>query len=253
MATTNWEEVARKELKVKEKDWNQPWFMPVKPRIVVYGNSGSGKTNTVVEAIMSNYIDFDKIWIFLKDLECDHKWRYVMKHFFDLEKAYEKKYGKKIDLIEVGTELEDMPKVNDLDENRKHLIIIDDFVTEGKHKQKQVEDLFIRGRKRDATTMYLTQDYFKTPTEIRKNATMFWLHSETNGIDRSNIAKDVSARMPLKNFLKLYDEIMDSSDFPLMVIDKDAKKQGNKLLYYRKGFNCLLTQERYNELMKQES
>ena len=55
-------------------------------------------------------------------------------------------------------------EVDDLDPNYTNFVIFDDFVTE--KVQKNAEDLFVRGRKRNASTMYISQSYFETPRII---------------------------------------------------------------------------------------
>jgi hypothetical protein len=56
-------------------------------------------------------------------------------------------------------------KVHQLDKQYQNLIIFDDFVTQ--KDQNLIIDLFIRGRKKNTSVIYLTQTYFSTLKDIR--------------------------------------------------------------------------------------
>ena len=62
-----------------------------------------------------------------------------------------------------------MPSVDDIDPDENNLFIFDDQLTESVAKQKAISDLFIRGRKQNASAIYITQSYFDTQKLIRKN------------------------------------------------------------------------------------
>ncbi len=59
----------------------------------------------------------------------------------------------------------DIIKVDDLDREYQNLIILNDFVNE--KYQDLIIDLFIRWRKKNASIIYLTLNYFSTPKDIR--------------------------------------------------------------------------------------
>ena len=53
---------------------------------------------------------------------------------------------------------DDIINVDDLDKEYQNLVIFDDFVTEA--DQHSIEDLFIRGRKKNCSLIYLMQLFF---------------------------------------------------------------------------------------------
>ena len=238
MEIINFEEIAEDEFG-KDKTQQVSWYMP-KPnsRIIMNGASGSGKTNVLVNLIMKGEIKFDKLWLFAKDFTCDNKWRYVCKHMLKLTDDYFAENDVDPDMFFASTKANDIPFVNDLDPDRTHLIIFDDFVID-KEANKKIEDLFIRGRKRlnGGYIWYLTQSWYAVPKVIRLQANYAFLHKERNERDKLAIAYDLSGQMPLKEFIALYDEIM-SEPYAYMVVDLETNE---KALKYRCGLTGLYT------------
>ena len=73
----------------------------------------------------------------------------------------------KIEHIE-NENLEKQPPINDLTTCYQTLIIFDDFISDLK-KHPIISEYFIRGRKKSASIMFLSQSYFGTPKIIRQN------------------------------------------------------------------------------------
>ena len=120
----------------------------------------------------------------------------------------------------------------DLDEDKQNLIIIDDYVVE--KKQKQVEDLFIRCRKRNTSIIYQTQNLFETPKNIRINCNYVILFG-TNKREQREIAKTYANDMDYDEFLRIYQEAT-SEPFGWLLIDATAT---SKCLRYRNKFDGL--------------
>jgi hypothetical protein len=70
--------------------------------------------------------------------------------------------------IEVHRNLEKLPALNDLNACKQTLIIFDDFISDLK-KRPILSEYFIRGRKKSAFIMFLSQSYYNTPKIIRQN------------------------------------------------------------------------------------
>ena len=64
--------------------------------------------------------------------------------------------------------LEKLPPINDLNTCKQTLIIFDDMVTDLK-KGPIISEYFIRGRKKSASILFLSQSYYNTPKIIRQN------------------------------------------------------------------------------------
>ena len=143
-------------------------------RILLIGDSGSGKTDTLLNLI-NNQPDIDKIYLYAKDLYED-KYQFLinkrestgLKHFND-PKAF----------IEYSNDMHDVYKninyYNPYKEN-KILIVFDDMIADMIHNKKLnsiVTELFIRGRKLNISLVFITQSYFKVPKDVRLNTTHF--------------------------------------------------------------------------------
>jgi hypothetical protein len=76
-----------------------------------------------------------------------------------------KNYKEPIEIAHFSSNKSDIVQVDNLDKEYQNLIIFDGFVTE--KDEDLIIDLFIRGRKKNASVIYLTQSYFSTPKDIR--------------------------------------------------------------------------------------
>ena len=65
-----------------------------------------------------------------------------------------------------------------LGKKRKILIVFDDMIADMINNKKlnpTVTELFIRGRKLNISNVFITQSYFKVPTDVRLNSTHFFI------------------------------------------------------------------------------
>ena len=113
-----------------------------------------------------------------------------------LKNPYEAKYQYLINMHEnVGTNHFDDPKAfieysNDMHDGYKNiddynpdienkiLIVLNDMIAEMIHNKKLnslVTELFIRGRKLNISLVFITQQYFKAPKDVRLNTTHFFI------------------------------------------------------------------------------
>ena len=135
-------------------------------RILIIGDSGSGKTNLLLNLI-ENQPKIDKIYMYAKD-PFEAKYQYLINkregvdidHFND-PKAF----------IEYSNDMRDVYKninyYNPYKEN-KILIVFDDMIADMIHNKKLkliVTESFIRGRKLNISLIFITQSYFKVPKD----------------------------------------------------------------------------------------
>ena len=224
-----------------------PWYLPENnKRIIVYGDSGSGKTSAILAPIASGEWKFDKLYVYCKDFDADTKYRYLIATMNELEKELQEKYDTEdsFDLYEMGNSLEDIPEVNDFDSKKQNLVIIDDFVTDKGEGVKKILDIFIRGRKKNITCIYISQSFFDIPKIIRMNSNYFLLFEPSSERDLTTIAYDLSGRDTVKDFKVKFNKVMDSGDFQFVMIDKVTKRPELK---FRKGFKGLMLPEKKDE------
>ena len=114
-------------------------------RALVVAPSGSGKSNFITNLISlfckGKDGTYDNIYIFCKSRD---------------EPLYRYLADKSKGLIEVHEDLSKLPVINDLNQCKQTLIVFDDMVTDIK-KAPIIQEWFIRGRKRGASIMYLSQ------------------------------------------------------------------------------------------------
>lgn len=208
-------------------------------RLLIIGPSGSGKTNMMVDLLM-NHIHYDSIWIFAKDL-AEPLYMFLQQFFQMVMQDAREKIEAGVDPEEIvmvdahfSDELSDLPDLDEIDKELQTLIIFDDFITE--RQQDSIKDLFIRGRKKNISSIYLTQSYFDVPKMIRLNSQYFALFNIGDKKELRSIADSHSSRVEFKDFMRVYRAAM-SEPFSFLVIDKNAHHLPTHL---RKGWDGLL-------------
>ena len=194
-------------------------------RLLICGNSGSGKTNLLLNLIY-DYVYFNKIYLYAKDLEED-KYQDLIQSINCLEE----KSGQ--DILFASNDKNDIVEVDDLDPNYMNLVIFDDFVTE--KDQKKIEDLFVRGRKRNASIVYISQSYFNTPKIIRLNCNYFAFFKCCNRSEIGRIGQNHASDLKEYKFLNYFNRA--TKDHGFLLIDLKTNKESLK---YRKNFDITL-------------
>ena len=72
--------------------------------------------------------------------------------------------------------------------------------------QAIIKELFIRCRRLNISLVFITQSYFSVPRDIRLNATHYFIMKINNRRELQNIARNHSADIDYKNFVKIYRE-----------------------------------------------
>ena len=168
-------------------------YIPDHPyRILIIGSSRSGKTNTLLNVI-NKQPDIDKIYLYAKD-PYEDKCQFLinkrkstgLKHFND-PRAF----------IEYSNAIHDAYKnINDNnpDKENKILIVFDDMIADMINNKKSnsiVTELFIRGKKLNIPLVFITQSYFKVPTDVRLNTTHFFIMKIPNKREKENFSKSL--------------------------------------------------------------
>ena len=91
--------------------------------------------------------------------------------------------------------------------NHKVLMVFDDMITDMINNKKLnpiVSELFIRGRKRNISIVFITQSYFKVPKDVRLNSTHFFIMKIPNKREFQQITLSDSSDIDFKDFMKVF-------------------------------------------------
>ena len=115
-------------------------------RMLICGNSGSGKTNLLYHMITKPLVQYDQIHLYGKNLEQD-KYKNLMKTMNEISKQV----GYDV-LVSSNDKITAVNKLENQDLQR--VVIFDDFVCE--KNQKDLVDYFIQGRHKNCSVIYLS-------------------------------------------------------------------------------------------------
>ena len=138
-------------------------FMPSDTfRMLICGNSGSGKTN-LYHMLMKPLLYNDEIYLYARNLEQDKYKRLTQKM---------REFSHKIGYEILNVSNDEITSVTEMDyEDNQKLVIFDDYVCD--KNQRQIIDYFIQGRHKNCSVIYLSQSFYKTPKDIRLNCSHY--------------------------------------------------------------------------------
>jgi hypothetical protein len=181
-------------------------------RALVIAPSGSGKSiclKNLITLFCKGTGTFDNIYIFCK---CTSEPLY--KYLGDKSKG----------LIDVYENLEKLPPINDLITCNQTLIFFDDFVSD-LNKHPIISEYFIRGRKKSASIMFLSQSYYNTAKIIRQNINYCVILKLLGTRDINLVLRECSIGISKEQLLYMYNEATKKK-FDTMIINLD--KSGNE-------------------------
>lgn len=198
-------------------DANQHHLLPRHPfRLLITGASGTGKTNLLLNFIY-DYLNFDNLFVCAKDIY-EPKYSKLKENYsmFDdvdvnvvLKKSVKKKRKILLELYEkfgkkgsfFSSDSKEFITVDDLDPSCKNVVVFDDCMTD--KDQKSIEDFFIRGRKKNASIIYLSQSYYRTPIVIRRNCNYF-IFFNLQQREIQQIIREIDGSLTKEEFSRLY-------------------------------------------------
>ena len=157
-------------------------FMPSDTfRMLICGNSGSGKTNLLFHMLMKPLLYYDEIYLFARNLEQEKYQSLIGKM-----NVLSRKCGYQI--LSVSND-EIIPVIEmDYEDNQK-IVIFDDYVCD--KNQRQIVDYFIQGRHKNCSVIYLSQSFYKTPKDIRLNCSHYCLYEFPSSRESSRITAEL--------------------------------------------------------------
>ena len=207
---------------------NWPYIPDYPYRILIIRDSGTGKTNALLNLI-NNQQDIDKTYLYAKDPYEDNyqylinkRERIGINHLNDPKGFIE--YSK--DMHKVYKNIDNYNP----DKENKIFIVFDDMIADMINNK----ELFIRGRKLNISLIFITQSYFKVPEDVRNNSTHFFIMKIPNKRELMQIAINHSSDINTKDFIEIYRKCTDKP-YSFLVIDTTLPS--NNSLRFRKNLN----------------
>ena len=207
-------------------------------RMLIIGQSGSGKTNVLLSLIQkeNNGSPIGKIYLYAKDLS-EPKYQFLIEK---CENAGTKNVNDPSAFIEYSNTMDGV--YNDIDDynpkrKRKTLIVFDDMIADimnNKKFQVIIKELFIRCRKLKMSLVFITQSYFSVPKDVRLNSTHYLIIKIHDRRELQNIAKNHSADIDCKDLSKIYRNFTNE---PHSFLTIDTTLPANNPMRFRKNFS----------------
>ena len=187
-------------------------------RMLIVGNSGSGKTSTLMNLIYNMPGTFEEIIICCKS-KAEPLYEYLEDKF--------KKDGS-VKIMEFAKD--GLPDIDKFDKETQRLLVFDDLVNE--KDQKQICEAFIRARKKNCSLCYLSQSYYAVPKMIRNNLTYIIIKQLSSLKNLTMIMNEYSLGIDKKKMKEIYDDsTRDRMGFLMLDLEGDKEKR------FRSGFD----------------
>ena len=176
-------------------------------RVLICGNSGSGKTNLLYHMLMKPLLYYDRIHLYAKNLE-QQKYKDMLQTLTDISNS--------VGYSVLVCSNDDIIPVEELkDDDAQKIVIFDDFICE--KNQKPLIDYFIRGRHKNCSVIYLSQSFYKTPKDIRLNCSHFCVYDFPSSNERGLISRELGFEKD--KYIKATNE-----PFSFLYVDKPLKR-----------------------------
>ena len=183
-------------------------FMPKDTfRMLICGNSGSGKTNILYHMLIEPLLYFDEIYLYAKNFD-QEKYQNLMIKMNEMSRTVG------YDIMNASNDR--IIPINDIDyEDNQKLVIFDDYVCE--RNQRQIVDYFIQGRHKNCSVIYLSQSFYRTPRDIRLNCSHYYIYEFPSSRERNMISSELG--VDKEKFKKATKE-----PYSFLYVDKPKKK-----------------------------
>jgi len=214
----NWYSIIPKKYLVSQHNPNfKTHGLKIPFRMLIVGNSGAGKTQTLLNIMHNMNGTFNNIIIITKNKK-EPLYEYI-----------EDKLGE--DGLSIVEGIEHAPNLEkDIDKKDQTLIVMDDLVLE--KNQSALEEYFIRARKLNCSLIYISQSYYRVPRIIRQNLNYLIIKQVSSFKDLYRIMSEYSLGIDKTTLKKLYEtSTSEKQDFLLVDLDANPKDR------FRKNFN----------------
>ena len=150
--------ITRKVDRNYEKHFIKPCQM-----ISIIGQTGSGKSQAILEFLHRKNESFYKVILFSGSTTDEPLYKLLENHLDGLE------------MIDNADELPELTDMNDEDKKKEKLIIFDDIINLPKKQMVKIQKWFNSARKYGYTCIATAQNYTDLPIQIRRNTMIFMI------------------------------------------------------------------------------
>ena len=169
--------------KIKKFRQHYPYMPNDTFRMLICGNSGSGKTNLLYHMLLKLLLHYDECYLYAKNLE-QEKYQNLMNIMNEISRNDDVGY----DIMNVSND--NIIPISDIDyEDNQKLVIFDDYVCE--KNQRQIVDYFIQGKHKNFSVIYLSQSFYKTLRDIRLNCSHYCIYEFPSSRERNMISSEL--------------------------------------------------------------
>ena len=152
-------------------------------RLLITGESGCGKTNTLMHILRKPLVYFDKIYIYSPNLHQEK-----IQDLQELMGKISEKVGYPV--LEVGGP-EDIKNTTDYPSDNRKIVVFDDVINAPEKIQQKIANHWTDGRHHGISPIYLSQSYYDTPQKLRLNCSNMILYPPTTQNHKNLIAKKI--------------------------------------------------------------
>ena len=153
-------------------------------RLLIAGESGCGKTNTLMHILRQPLVYYDKIHIYSPNLHQEK-----IQDFKDLMEKISKKVGYPV--LELNSP-DEIKNTNEYSPDNRKIVVFDDVINAPDKIQKKIANHWTDGRHHGISPIYLSQSYYDTPKKLRLNCSNMILYPPTTKNHTNLIAKENS-------------------------------------------------------------
>jgi hypothetical protein len=198
---------------------------------IVVGSMGAGKTQ-IVYNLFKNMACFTHVYLYVKDLD-EPIYRFIIDQLETLGDKLNKT------LVTYSSNIADVVTVEEFDKCENNLVVFDDLLLEKATKVKgqktgpeKILDIYIRGRRQNASCIYVSQSYFDIPNLIRKNANYIFIKKVGTRSDLTRMVSEYQLSAGPQQIIDYYKASLKVDNAFFMV----DLKSNNPDLKYRIGF-----------------
>jgi hypothetical protein len=162
--------------------------------ILIIGQTGAGKTNSLLNFLSLKNDSFAEIIIFTGSTCDEPLYNYLKKENPDVQ------------MIDDIAQLPELSDFNETDKKLERLIVFDDVANICKKDETKLKNWVKACRKYGFTACFLYQSYVVCPKFIRDNCQLFWIFKLQSSISLSHILKDKSSlQITKEELVRMYD------------------------------------------------